>query len=252
MQTQVEFSQLIVKFLAHQIYHYSINSSIKSFRVTTDTHGIENDEIEVDLLMTQKLPEILPIKGQRIKFYYPGISTLCLRCYKSGHAKWDCQQQFKTNWLEYVLKFYKADVVSDEMLGSWVDTLKAYHPEFQQVKPIWSTKNKDLRQNLVDHRTASQNVRGNTQVSRSRGTRGRGRAAKTPRPQQHQSTYQQDFQEPPTNQRGRGTHQRSRGQFRGRARGRGQNYNPNLNPAFGNRRGQFYSEVANNLYDNRN
>lgn len=43
-------------------------------RVTTDD-GIEDDDVEIDLLMTKVLPEILPIKGNRIKFFYPGIKT---------------------------------------------------------------------------------------------------------------------------------------------------------------------------------
>jgi len=215
-------------------------------RVTTDTHGIENDEIEIDLLMTQFLPEILPIKGQRIKFYYPGIKVLCLRCYKSGHPKWECNQQFKTNWLEYVLKFYKADVVSDEMLGTWVDTLKEYHPEFQQQKPVWSDRNKDLRKNLDENHKALRRANGIRQ-DQPEGRRGRGRQ----QPNQH------NYQAPQRGGRGQSTRggQRGgqRGQPRGRGgRGRGLNYNPNLNPAFGNRGGQFYSDVANNLYNNRN
>jgi len=41
-------------------------------------------------------------------------------------------------------------------------------------------------------------------------------------------------------QRGRG-----RGSQRGRGRGRGRgSHNPNLNPAFGNRRGQFYTDIS--------
>jgi len=224
-------------------------------RITTDQQGIENDEIEADLLMTQKLPEILPIKGQRIRFYYPGINKLCLRCYKSGHAKWDYQQQFKTNWLEYVLKFYKADVVSDEMLGTWVDTLQTYHPEFQQLKPIWSGKNKDLRQNIVEHKNTIRKARGIIdQPTTSRGGRGRGRfqrpANQNHRQEQPTRQYfsQDNYQ---TNLQGRGRGRGSRGRGQPRGRGRGLNYNPNLNPAFGNRRGQFYSDIADNLYERR-
>jgi len=88
-----------------------------SIRINSDeVDGIEEDDIEVDVLMTKLIPEILPIKGQRIKLYYPGIKTLCLKCFKSGHPKWECTQTFKTNWLEYVLKFYKAEAVTDDML----------------------------------------------------------------------------------------------------------------------------------------
>jgi len=221
-------------------------------RITTDVHGIKNDEIEADLLMTQALPEILPIKGQRIKFYYPGIRTLCLRCYKSGHPKWECSQQFKTNWLEYVLKFYNADVVSDEMLGSWVDTLKTFHPEFQKVKPVWSAQNDDLRDNLKAHRKQVKKTNGlyqlNQNPQRGRGNHSRSNPNQANKQNQYRGqnsrTENQDWVQPnrkATSYRGRG-----RGSFRGR--GRGQNYNPNLSQSFGNRRGQFYSDVPNNLY----
>jgi len=212
--------------------------------------------------MTRFLPEVLPIKGQRIKFYYPGVKILCLRCFKSGHPKWECKQEYKTNWLEYVFKFYKSDEVSDEMLGSWIDTLEQYHPEFQEQKPLWSQKNKDLRDNLKERRETDRN----NFTQRGRGhPREKFQHRGIRQISQHQGHYQQPYNtqfmplgqkypvaqvpfmnqsyypertENPGRSRGRG-----RGNYRGR--GRGKSYNPNLNPSFGNRRGQFYTDVSN-------
>jgi len=226
-------------------------------RITTDEKdGIADDDIEIDILLTKALPEILPIKGQRIKFYYPGIKTLCLKCYRSGHPKWECNQDFKTNWLEYVLKFYNAESISEEMLGSWVDTLKVYHPEFQESKPLWSKKNKDLRDGLVDSNLKQRNLHKftapttnhpNFQYNRKPYLQPIGQVEyfqpqgyyqSDHRTQYHQNQdgYHQHSQPP----RGRG---RGRGQ-RGRGRGRGRNFvDPSTNPVFGNRRGQFYVDL---------
>jgi len=121
-------------------------------RVSVDEDDVEYDGLEVDIILAKPLPEVLPINGRRIKFYYPGIKTLCLRCYESGHPKWECPQVEKTNWLEYVYQFYQLEEVSDDMLGGWVDLLKQYHPELQPVKPIFGKHNKDLRKNLDEHR----------------------------------------------------------------------------------------------------
>jgi len=166
-----------------------VSKTSSFFRVSTDSDGIEDDDLEVDLLISKHIPEVLPIKGQRIKIYYPGINVLCLKCYKAGHYKWDCPSQYKTNWLEFVYKFYKSDKVSDEMLGSWVDTLNQYHPEFQQEKPLWSKQHKDLRKNLNDKKKLEKKAlvqkepkQPNTHVQVVRG-RGRGKSKNSPTPQ---------------------------------------------------------------------
>jgi len=231
-----------------------------SFRVTTDEQdGIEEDEIEFDVLMTKALPEVLPIKGHRIKFYYPGIKSLCLKCFKSGHPKWECPQPFKTNWLEYVLKFFKASEVSHDMLGSWVDTLIEYHPELQEEKPLWSKQNKDLRDGLIDkertHRRGGRQLNPltqhpNFQKNRKPYLQPIGQVQNYHNDQQEY--YQPDYYNRQYNQRqdhfqprGRGQGpNRGRGGRQGRGRGRGQYWiDPSMNQAFANRRGHFYTDL---------
>jgi len=234
--------------------------------VSTDEEGIESDEVEIDLLMTRQLPEILPIKGQRIKFYYPGIKILCLKCYRSGHPKWECKQDFKTNWLEYVIRFFKSDEVDNDMLGSWVETLKQFHPECQLQKPLWSDQNADLRDNLSEkrefdkkkytqkpkeHHQYKQKNRGVNQISRF--------TYHYPHPTTEFAPYGQAYpvvQVPvhdyqiPVRGRGRG-YPRGRGSVRSRGRGRGVPNTRGINPAFGNRRGQFYTDVSKPGYLNK-
>jgi len=192
------------------------------------------------MLMTKRLPEVLPIKGQRIKFYYPGIKTLCLKCYHSGHPKWECTAAFKTNWLEYVFKFFQSDDVSNDMLGSWVNTLAEFHPEFQKIKPLWSKQNPDIRDNLNEKRKLEQELgpSQSTQASRGQKTRGRpvrGRGHFRGKSSSQATNYSQD------SNTGRGTY---RGRGRGRGRGWKSQVEPGLSNAFYNKNGHFYSDLG--------
>jgi len=228
-----------------------------SFRIAEDKEGVEYDDVELDLLMIKPMPEILPIKGQRIKFHYPGIKTLCLRCYRPGHPKWECQRKYKTNWLEYVMKFFQSDEVTEDMLGSWVDTLKEFHPEFQAIIPPFSKQHKDLRRNLDKNKRAAKRESKKPEDPKPKRGRGRGFAHNT---YQRQEQYQAQTQFPyytqqfpgqlplayppqlaydpaPYQARGRG---RGRGQGRGRGRGRGQSP---FSSYMGNKNGLFYTDL---------
>jgi len=164
-------------------------------RVSVDADNIEYDDIEVDVLLNRHMPEILPIKGNRIKFYYPGIKPLCIRCYTSGHNKWECSKKEKTNWLDFVIKFYKSDEVNDDMLGSWVETLKTFHPELNKRKPIWGNHNEDLRDNIEENKAYDRRQTNARSRGRARGRgRGRGRergqtSFENPQSQPHVTTY---------------------------------------------------------------
>jgi len=229
---------------------YLISFSI--YRVTVDEEGIEYDELEVDIVFSQQMPEVLPIKGQRIKVYYPGIKPLCTNCYKSGHRKWECEEQEKTNWLAYVYDFYKSKSITHDMLGEWVNVLKKFHPELQPTKPIWSQETTDLRSNLDSHYAQTRNPdRNQVQVNQEVRGRGRGRGRARGRGRQsvnkqyqdsqeqthfHPQSSQQDHQEypNPNYQRGRGTPAR-----RARARG-GRNSQQSYPRGYANKKGKFY------------
>jgi hypothetical protein len=184
-------------------------------------------DLSVDVILRKHIPALLPIKGKRVKIVYAGIPAFCNKCWKLGHAHWECKEPNKTNWLEFVADLYINDNVTEEMLGSWVPSLYKYHPSLGGVPKNGTTaefvgKNKDLRHLLTekkqpqnDQNTAQSNQQNNqdlralledlrNQIS----NRGRG-------PQE-------------TNRgRGRGSTDRGRGRGkdrgRGRGRGRGQN-----------------------------
>jgi hypothetical protein len=92
-----------------------------------DEDNIGYDSYSVDVIIKRHIPDVLPIRGKRVKLTYPGIPAFCNRCWRIGHAHWDCQRN-KSNWLEFVEDFYNNREVTDEMLGSWVEAVKKYLP----------------------------------------------------------------------------------------------------------------------------
>ena len=58
----------------------------------------------VRIKLIRDLPNMVPISGRRVRFFYPGIQILCTKCY-GKHPKMACQSQKKT-WLEYKTQFY--------------------------------------------------------------------------------------------------------------------------------------------------
>ncbi len=107
-----------------------------------DKDGVGIPDFSVDIILTRHIPDTLPIKGKRVKLTYPGIPNLCSKCWKLGHCHWECKDQWKSNWLELVLDFYIDDRVTDDMLGSWVDSLYLYHPYCKDIQnPAHQTSN---------------------------------------------------------------------------------------------------------------
>jgi len=229
-------------------------------RVTEDKEGVEYDDLEVDVLLIKPMPEILPVKGQRIKFHYPGIKTLCLRCYRSGHPKWECQRKYKTNWLEYVFKFQQSDEVTEDMLGSWMDTLREFHPEFQDKIPPFSTQHKDLRRNLDKNKRAAKREAKKPEDPKPRG-RGKARPPARNNQVREQNPYyfsqhgafnpgqipfnpyypvHDQYHPDPYQPRGRGGI-RGRGRGRGGHRGRGRGHP--FSGYIGNKNGLFYNDL---------
>jgi hypothetical protein len=92
-----------------------------------DEDNIGFDSYSIDVKLKRHIPDVLPIRGKRVRLTYPGIPAFCNRCWRIGHSHWDCQRN-KCNWLEFVEDFYNNREVTDDMLGSWVDAVKKYLP----------------------------------------------------------------------------------------------------------------------------
>jgi hypothetical protein len=106
-------------------------------RYQIDEDGIGNTDFTIDAVLRKHIPDTLPIRGKRIRVSYPGIPALCNRCWRLGHAQFECKQPHKTNWLELVADFYGDEKhVSEDMLGTWTDALYKYHPTLASEPPV--------------------------------------------------------------------------------------------------------------------
>ncbi len=99
---------------------------------------------------------------------YPGIPALCNRCWRIGHAQFECKQAHKTNWLELVADFYgDEEHVSEEMLGSWTEALYKYHPslatepaaKYRSRLFVSQEKTKDIRYKIPKANTDVEDLR---------------------------------------------------------------------------------------------
>jgi len=82
------------------------------------------------------------MKGKRISVCYPGQVKQCQNCFIQGHVYKECQDQVKGNWLDFVARLVKSNLWEEDLFGTWIDTLKRLHPEFNRPDP------QDLRQQI--------------------------------------------------------------------------------------------------------
>ncbi len=77
----------------------------------------------VTVKLNKNLPQLAPIMGKRVKFYYRGIQKLCPKCFglhplKACHSK-------KRLWIDYVENFIQMNTsIPIECYGKWIDTIK--------------------------------------------------------------------------------------------------------------------------------
>jgi hypothetical protein len=77
----------------------------------------------VRVKLERKIPELVPIMGKRVKFFYPGIQRLCTNCF-GNHPKRVCRSQ-KVPWSKYVSDFITSNPqVPRHILGRWAELNK--------------------------------------------------------------------------------------------------------------------------------
>lgn len=80
------------------------------------------------------------MNGKRVNVTYPGQPKLCRNCLCQGHIAKDCSDAVKADFLDYVARLYKSGLFKEELFGSWIETLKKYHSDYNRPNP------EDLRQ----------------------------------------------------------------------------------------------------------
>ena len=76
----------------------------KLFEDGMDANQVENGVNRtgiylVKMKLFRDLPNMVPISGRRVRFFYHGIQILCTKCY-GKHPKMDCNSKKRT-WTDY-------------------------------------------------------------------------------------------------------------------------------------------------------
>jgi len=99
----------------------TINSTFSYIR---NAIGVRTDEIEVEVRLTEHIPEYLPVAGKKVLISYPGIPKMCIRCYKTGHLKRNCKSR-KIEWIDKVDQMRKTGRFEDALFGDWATILNS-------------------------------------------------------------------------------------------------------------------------------
>jgi len=187
--------------------------------------GVGTDDYEIDIKLDNHIPEILPMNGKRVNITYPGQPKLCRNCLCQGHIAKECPDQEKADFLDYVARLLKSGLFREELFGSWIDTLKKFHQDYNRPNP------QDLRQVMVFNQRGlpRQDLRRNIGYSTGADLRTRighnQEEAAQENPNQGQFNnnqwYQDQYQGPNQYQNQYQYQNQSQNQYRGRGRGRG-------------------------------
>ena len=77
----------------------------------------------VQVKLNKNLPQLAPIMGKRVKFFYKGIQKLCPNCF-GPHPKKVCNSR-KVLWIDFVDNFIQENAnVPEGCFGRWIDIIK--------------------------------------------------------------------------------------------------------------------------------
>ncbi len=79
--------------------------------------GVRSDVFEAEVVLKKHIHEYLPMYGQKVQVYYPGIPRMCNRCFIAGHLRRECNNK-KRDWIEYIFDFLNGGL-NPELIGSW-------------------------------------------------------------------------------------------------------------------------------------
>ncbi len=102
-----------------------VTSDILEVIFKDDSSGGSNrtGSYSVTVKLSKDLPQLAPIMGKRVKFYYRGIQKLCPKCF-GPHAMKTCNSR-KKMWTEYVEDFIGVNTfIPVECYGRWIDIIK--------------------------------------------------------------------------------------------------------------------------------
>lgn len=102
---------------------YGTVASQHDFKTNLST-GLKTDIFETEIVLKKHVEEYLPMYGQKVQVYYPGIPRMCNRCYRAGHLRRDCNNK-KRDWIVYVISLIEGGV-QRELVGSWKNAISRW------------------------------------------------------------------------------------------------------------------------------
>jgi hypothetical protein len=103
--------------------HFGTVTSSHEFILNKST-GLRSDVFQAEVFLARHIPEYLPMYGQKVQIYYPGIPRMCNRCYGGGHMRKECNNR-KKDWIEYIFTLVQ-NGVDVELIGTWTKALERW------------------------------------------------------------------------------------------------------------------------------
>ena len=113
--------EVLVEFLAH---YGQVLSDVREEVFNDGLDGTNRTGIySVMVKLHKELPQLVPLYGKRVKFYYKGIQKLCPNCF-GPHHKQVCKSR-KEKWIDYVSWFISQNQdIPGGLFGRWTDFVK--------------------------------------------------------------------------------------------------------------------------------
>lgn len=100
---------------------YGTVASQWDFKVNPNT-GLRTDVFETEIVLKKHIDEYLPMYGQKVQVFYPGIPRMCNRCYSVGHLRRDCNNK-KVDWIAHIAGLIEQNGIKKELIGSWKNAI---------------------------------------------------------------------------------------------------------------------------------
>jgi hypothetical protein len=95
----------------------------------SDADPVGNGTFSIKMRLNKEIPQLLPMRGRRIRVYYRGVTKLCPNCF-GAHARKNCRSE-KVSWIQYVLRFMENHPqIPAEHYGKW---WKIVNEEFGEI-----------------------------------------------------------------------------------------------------------------------
>ena len=98
----------------------------------------------VKMRLNKEIPQLLPMRGRRIRVYYRGVQKLCSNCF-GRHPRKNCRTE-KVPWIKYVLNFMESNPdIPQELYGKW---WQAVNTEFGEI--VRDQEENDAQNDIIE------------------------------------------------------------------------------------------------------